>query len=177
MMCKVCLGEGGMATSFECSDCEGTGFARERGADSMREVDLAKVHTMIDRLACSELPQDELELIVQLAEELERLQSGDWMKLNDVQAAEAYLIAKITRLRAANAKLVGALELSRIKVDSEGAVLAMAVDRLGGIVEGHATARLNFLQRIDELRDIEHQFRCLEGKIARAALDGQGGER
>jgi hypothetical protein len=39
---------------------------------------------------------------------------------------------------------------------SEG-VLAMTVDRLGGMVEGRPTERVNFLQRIDELREIERR--------------------
>lgn len=34
-------------------------------------------------------------------------------------------------------------------------VIAMAIARLGGTVEGSPTARHNFLQRIDELREIE----------------------
>ena len=36
-------------------------------------------------------------------------------------------------------------------------VLSMAVSRLGGNVEGKPTHRMNFLQRIDALRSIEHQ--------------------
>lgn len=37
------------------------------------------------------------------------------------------------------------------------AMLTMAVARLGGIVEGAPTHRINFLQRIDALREIERQ--------------------
>jgi hypothetical protein len=40
---------------------------------------------------------------------------------------------------------------------SEG-VLSMTVARLGGIVEGNPTGRHNFLQRIDELREIERTW-------------------
>lgn len=49
---------------------------------------------------------------------------------------------------------------------SEG-VLFMTVARLGGLVEGRPTERLNFLQRIDELRDIEREVRRLREFIAR----------
>ena len=59
-------------------------------------------------------------------------------------------------------RLIAELREARVKIDSEGAVLAMAVARLGGMVEGRPILRLNFLQRIDELRDIErrdHQTR------------------
>jgi len=98
-------------------------------------------------------------------------------ELADIQNSERIILAEDCPTDEVHcgcvATLRGEVEGLRVKVDSEGAVLAMAVDRLGGIVEGHATARLNFLQRIDELRDIEHRFRCLEGK---EALDGQGGE-
>jgi hypothetical protein len=71
-------------------------------------------------------------------------------------------------------QLADEVERLRVKVDSEGAVLAMTVDRLGGMVEGRATIRLNFLQRIDELRNIEHKWRCTKdaaNEIARAALE------
>lgn len=39
----------------------------------------------------------------------------------------------------------------------EAATLHMAVDRLGGTVEGAPTQPMNFLQRIDELRAIENE--------------------
>jgi hypothetical protein len=42
-----------------------------------------------------------------------------------------------------------------IDVAAVQGVLAMAVQRLGGTVEGQPTSRVNFLQRIDELREIE----------------------
>jgi hypothetical protein len=41
-------------------------------------------------------------------------------------------------------------------VTSAEGVLSMAVARLGGLVEGRPTARHNFLQRIDELRQLEN---------------------
>lgn len=40
--------------------------------------------------------------------------------------------------------------------------LMMAVDRLGGIVEGAQTHQGNFLQRVDELRAIERKVRQSE---------------
>lgn len=46
-------------------------------------------------------------------------------------------------------------EASQVDLDSERGVLAMTVARLGGTVEGEPTQRINFLQRIDELREIE----------------------
>lgn len=44
-----------------------------------------------------------------------------------------------------------------IQLGSRDATLAMTVARLGGFVEGAPTTRHNFLQRIDELRDIERR--------------------
>ncbi len=41
------------------------------------------------------------------------------------------------------------------------AILAMTVGRLEGTVEGHPTSRINFLQRIDELRRIEKSASAL----------------
>lgn len=38
------------------------------------------------------------------------------------------------------------------------AVLAMAVARLGGLVEGHPTTRINFLQRVDDLVETERKL-------------------
>jgi hypothetical protein len=49
----------------------------------------------------------------------------------------------------------------RGKEGPEG-VLAMTVARLGGMVEGRPTERVNFLQRIDELRAIE--ARCVKNR-------------
>lgn len=54
--------------------------------------------------------------------------------------------ATITRLREELMILKGSLD--------------MAVDRLGGTVEGRPTARVNFLQRIDELR--RREFKVVE---------------
>jgi hypothetical protein len=55
--------------------------------------------------------------------------------------------------------LVRSLEAERDTLkaerDGERGVLAMTVARLGGTVEGRPTERVNFLQRIDELRKIE----------------------
>jgi hypothetical protein len=45
------------------------------------------------------------------------------------------------------------------------AVLHMAVARLGGEVEGHPTARHNFLQRVDELRDVERKYDSLTDEL------------
>ena len=45
------------------------------------------------------------------------------------------------------------------KADMFEAQLDMTVARLGGMVEGNPTARLNFLQRIDELVAKEAQLR------------------
>jgi len=47
------------------------------------------------------------------------------------------------------------LEQAYRDLEGERAVLAMTVARLGGTVEGAPTHRINFLQRIDELRRIE----------------------
>lgn len=44
---------------------------------------------------------------------------------------------------------------ARLEAQAAEGVLAMAIARLGGEVEGRPTARVNFLQRVDELRRIE----------------------
>ena len=128
----------------------------------MSEVDLvATIREFHERQECSGQP------------DTCRWCSADWPCLDERAAREIEQLkakeVRITseefdRMRAENTRLREALEEARIKIDSEGAVLAMTVDRLGGMVEGHITARLNFLQRVDELRDIEHQFRCIEEK-------------
>lgn len=48
-------------------------------------------------------------------------------------------------------------DLSRLDHETSEAILAMAVARLGGEVEGRPTHRGNFLQRVDELRKVEQQ--------------------
>lgn len=45
-----------------------------------------------------------------------------------------------------------AVELMRMSLEG---VLSAAVSRLGGEVEGAPTSRINFLQRIEELREVE----------------------
>lgn len=47
---------------------------------------------------------------------------------------------------------------ARREHDAVEATLAMTVARLGGMVDGHSTHRVNFLQRIDELRAIEREY-------------------
>lgn len=50
-------------------------------------------------------------------------------------------------------------EFAKLPEPTDGAegVLSMTVARLGGTVEGAPTQRVNFIQRIDELRRIEEQ--------------------
>ena len=70
------------------------------------------------------------------------------------------LLAKIQFLEEdLNALKIDNAQLS-LRVRSEGSVLAMAVARLGGIVEGNPTGRVNFMQRIDALREIERLGGC-----------------
>jgi hypothetical protein len=61
---------------------------------------------------------------------------------------------------------------------SEG-VLSMTVDRLGGMVEGHPTQRINFLQRIDALVAMESEVERLtrELKSANQAFARLGAKR
>lgn len=54
--------------------------------------------------------------------------------------------------------------------------LHMTVARLGGKVEGRPTERLNFLQRVDELRAIEHCARWLFSEGGHFAKTPQGHE-
>lgn len=65
------------------------------------------------------------------------------------------LAAEVTARQ--NAECAG--DEARIDRDTAEATLATAVSRLGGFVEGHPTHRLNFLQRIEELREIEREHR------------------
>lgn len=53
------------------------------------------------------------------------------------------------------------LEQSRLNHQSSEATLAMAVARLGGEVEGAPTHRINFLQRIDQLRRVESALQAI----------------
>jgi hypothetical protein len=43
----------------------------------------------------------------------------------------------------------------KARVETQDSTLAMTVARLGGMVEGVPTQRVNFLQRVDELRNLE----------------------
>jgi hypothetical protein len=67
----------------------------------------------------------------------------------------ASLRAEVDRLREENARLTS--------------TLAMTVGRLGGKVEGHETARHNFLQRIDALRLMEEEVHHAHAAMARDA--------
>lgn len=71
----------------------------------------------------------------------------------DYGAVERVLL-DLRELRAEFAAARGAIE-------ARDALLAMTVARLGGNVEGAPTARHNFLQRIDALRDAERGFRVV----------------
>lgn len=86
------------------------------------------------------------------------------------QAATSYEDLGIWPLReyvdAARAALEKCYDELAKERDGESCVLYMTVARLGGLVEGMPTARLNFLQRIDELRTIEKRCAKLQ-----AALD------
>lgn len=63
-------------------------------------------------------------------------------------------------------------------LEGERGVLAMTVAQLGGEVEGRPTERVNFLQRIGELREIERKYVALMQALAlvqaddRKTLDG-----
>lgn len=57
-----------------------------------------------------------------------------------------------------------------LHVSMRDATLSMAVARLGGMVEGGPTSRVNFLQRIDELVEVERRLAEVE-VIARKSLD------
>lgn len=59
------------------------------------------------------------------------------------------------------------------RADGYDAQLYMTVARLGGTVEGYPTARLNFLQRIDELREIEAKVAKLEAELATQKADNK----
>lgn len=63
-------------------------------------------------------------------------------------------------LEAVNAEL-------RLKLDCELAVREMTVARLGGKVEGRKTGTHNFLQRVDELREIEGAYAELKAENER----------
>lgn len=68
---------------------------------------------------------------------------------------------RLTYLRKQNERLT-------LKSQGDDAVLAMTVDRLGGEVEGRPTIRLNFLQRIDQLVEVEKLYSTAVGRRGRA---------
>ena len=68
------------------------------------------------------------------------------------------LFQSLELLRIALEELLAENRELRLELDGEVAVLAMTVSRLGGLVEGRPTLRLNFLQRVDELREIERKL-------------------
>ena len=55
---------------------------------------------------------------------------------------------------------------SQLTVAANEATLHMAVARLGGMVEGRPTHRINFLQRIDELREVERKHDTYRSALA-----------
>lgn len=77
---------------------------------------------------------------------VEVLCAGEWDVFVGQPVAEEML-----RLAARVAEL-------EVEVAAKEATIHMAVARLGGEVEGAPTHRINFLQRIDELRGIEDAF-------------------
>jgi len=80
-----------------------------------------------------------------------------WQLVEAIEAENAKLREERDRLRVS---LKGSeLDVAEAQDECLGleSVLAMAVSRLGGNVEGKPTHRMNFLQRIDALRSIEHQ--------------------
>jgi len=64
-------------------------------------------------------------------------------------------------------ELRAALDAATLGIESRDAVLAMTVARLGGTVEGQPTHRKNFLQRVDELREIEQRAALQEAQHGR----------
>lgn len=58
-------------------------------------------------------------------------------------------------------EVIAELEQSRLSHQSSEATLTMTVARLGGRVEGAPTHRINFLQRIDELRRVETALQAI----------------
>lgn len=66
--------------------------------------------------------------------------------------------------------LLGKVEEAERTVSSRDGVLAMTVYRLGGMVEGRPTERVNFLQRIDEL--VSKEAKLEEAQAENGALRG-----
>jgi hypothetical protein len=70
-------------------------------------------------------------------------------------------------LKAEVARLEAELAAARLAHHCSEGVLSMTVHRLGGMVEGHPTQRINFLQRIDELVAMENERHVpLTGSLA-----------
>jgi hypothetical protein len=79
--------------------------------------------------------------------------------------------------RGLSERLVAAIAELGLEVAKREAVLDMTVGRLGGRVEGRPTIRLNFLQRVDELVEIERLFvGARERRGAAIAVIGQAHE-
>jgi hypothetical protein len=95
--------------------------------------------------------------------------------LNDIDGATIARAKVAADMKLIRAKLIGECGEMRIlgecdemkqitaKLCDARAQLVAVVARLGGTVEGAPTAEHNFLQRIDELRRIEHNYLQLIG--------------
>lgn len=77
------------------------------------------------------------------------------LQVRTVVAASEYVHGDLLTLRDEIAALREQITVKNAQLDIGRGMLRMAVDRLGGIVEGKQTHEGNFLQRIDELRRIE----------------------
>ena len=110
---------------------------RDQTVDATREAALAVLRS-------TEADRSEL-----AAYRGETIASGEGGEDRAARVTEAVL--NLVELRQANERLT-------LKSQGDDAVLSMTVSRLGGLVEGRPTARLNFLQRVDELREIERKY-------------------
>jgi hypothetical protein len=85
----------------------------------------------------------------------ERLQEYQRVILKECSTGAAVTITLRHLLEEETSELRGSIE-------ARDGVISMTVDRLGGRVEGRATHRGNFLQRIDALRQTERELRRLK---------------
>jgi hypothetical protein len=96
--------------------------------------------------------------------------------LDHLEVADVHGAASQENMDAALAAITEAAklrhEVSLLKKE-RGAIEYMLCRRLGGTVEGQPTAAINYLQRVDELREIERQNVAAQARIAELEADIQ----
>jgi hypothetical protein len=125
-----------------------------------------------DKVICLHTPAGQLhwKLSPKDAEDFEDIlkftKKSDWDG-----ARQADKVARLEKLHTLSCQNEDWIKELTTRLEVREGTIAMAVARLGGMVEGAPTARVNFLQRIDELVRIEAAY-----VKARRSSSGEGDE-